>query len=62
MALAVGEEPPAGLVDGAAVADAGEDVLEGAAFGVVIVDLIGGQKGDGEITRDGLQVLLIWSG
>jgi hypothetical protein len=48
VALAVGKEAVAGFVDGAGVADADQDVLELAAGGVVVVDVVGGEQGDVE--------------
>ncbi len=52
MALGVGEEGEAGLVERAAQADAGEDILQRAALGDVIVDIVGGDEGDLEIARE----------
>ena len=48
VAFGVGEEVEAGLLDGAALADAGENVLEFTAGGVVVVDVVGGDEGDPE--------------
>ena len=43
--LGVGFEAPAGVVDGAVFADAGERVVEAAARRVVLVDVAGGDEG-----------------
>lgn len=48
VAFGVGEEPAAGFGERALFADAGEDVLEIAAFGDVVVDGVGGDEGDAE--------------
>ncbi len=45
VALAVGKEALAGVGDGALLANAGEDVLEEAALGDVIVNVVGGDHG-----------------
>ena len=46
VALGVGLQAPAGVVDGAVLADAGERVVEAAARGVVLVDVAGGDEGE----------------
>jgi hypothetical protein len=44
IAFGVGKEFEAGVVDGAAVADAGENILKRATAGVVIIDGVGGEE------------------
>lgn len=52
ISFGVGEEAITGLVDGARVADAGEDILEHAAMGGVIVDVIGCEEGDAVVLAE----------
>ena len=46
VALGIGEEAPTGRLDGAVLADAGDDVLQRAALGCVVVDVVGRQELD----------------
>src|SRR5690606_24597987 len=48
VAFGVGGEQPAGGAQRAVLADAGQDVLQRAAFGNVIEDVVGGEQSDAE--------------
>ena len=52
VSLGVWKEPEAGVVNGAAVADAGQDILEDAPAGVVVMHVIGGEERDREGAGD----------
>ncbi|MNK76855.1 hypothetical protein D3C87_964330 [compost metagenome] len=55
MPLAVGKQPPAGIGDGAVVADRGEGVLQGAAPAHVHVHIAAGHQRDGVFAAEVLQ-------
>ena len=51
MPFGVRIEPPAGLPDRAFLANAGQDILQGPAFGVVLAHIAGGDQGDADSLR-----------
>jgi len=55
MPFAVGKQPPAGIGDGAVVADRGEGVLQGAAAAHVHVHIAAGHQRDGVLATEALQ-------
>jgi hypothetical protein len=53
VALGVGLQAAAGVVDGALLADAGEDVLQEAALGDVVVYVVTGDERDADLFGEG---------